>query len=162
MVAATTRGVCSVRIGDDPAALEIQLRTEFPAAQIEPGLDGAWVEAIRDMLAGSADPRHLPLDVRATAFQRRVWEVLRRIPPGETRTYTEVAQTIGQPRAVRAVARACATNPVALVVPCHRVVRAGGAMAGYRWGIERKRALLDQERALASDGSQRREVQRAP
>ena len=143
--------LCSVRIGDEPAALESELRTEFPAAQIEhePALIKEWVDAVGEVLTGTGEPQNLPLDVRATAFQRRVWEALRRIPAGETRTYSEVAEAIGAPRGARAVARACATNPVAIVVPCHRVVRAGGGESGYRWGVERKRALLEQERSRA-------------
>jgi AraC family transcriptional regulator of adaptative response/methylated-DNA-[protein]-cysteine methyltransferase len=151
LVAATERGLCSVRIGDEPAALESELRTEFPAAQIEhePALIKEWVDAVGEVLTGTGEPQNLPLDVRATAFQRRVWEALRRIPAGETRTYSEVAEAIGAPRGARAVARACATNPVAIVVPCHRVVRAGGGESGYRWGVERKRALLEQERSRA-------------
>lgn len=100
-------------------------------------------------LAGAQAELDLPLAVQATAFQARVWNALRAIPYGETRSYTEVAQQLGEPRAVRAVARACATNPVALVIPCHRVVRSDGELAGYRWGLERKRALLEQEHALA-------------
>jgi AraC family transcriptional regulator of adaptative response/methylated-DNA-[protein]-cysteine methyltransferase len=98
-------------------------------------------------LDGRAEPLDLPLDVRATAFQRRVWEALRRIPYGTTRSYAEIARAIGKPSATRAVARACATNPAALVIPCHRVVRADGGLGGYRWGVARKRALLEQERA---------------
>jgi AraC family transcriptional regulator of adaptative response/methylated-DNA-[protein]-cysteine methyltransferase len=155
LVAATERGLCSVRIGDRAATLEAELRTEFPAAQIEhePALVKKWVDAVRDLLTGSGAPQNLPLDVLATAFQRRVWEALRRIPAGETRTYSEVADAIGSPRGARAVARACATNPVALVVPCHRVVRSGGGESGYRWGIERKRALLEQESRAAGETS---------
>ncbi len=157
VVGATGRGVCSVRIGDRPEQLVAQLRAEFPAAQIdaEPGHEGGWVDSIRDMASGVSDSSHLPLDVRATAFQRRVWEALRQIPAGQTRSYTDVAKAIGAPSSVRAVARACAMNPVALTVPCHRVVRTDGALAGYRWGLERKQSLLDQERARAASEDSR-------
>jgi AraC family transcriptional regulator, regulatory protein of adaptative response / methylated-DNA-[protein]-cysteine methyltransferase len=154
LVAATERGVCSVRLGDTAAELEAGLRSEFAAAQLErePGPPRAWVSAIRAALSGRGDDAlDLPVDVRATAFQRRVWDALRDIPSGETRTYSEVAQSVGSPRAVRAVAHACAANPVAVVVPCHRVIRTGGALAGYRWGIDRKRALLDAEGASTGD-----------
>lgn len=153
LVAATERGVCSVRLGDHAVQLEAGLRSEFSAARLErvPGPPRAWVSAIRAALGKNADGGvgDLPVDVRATAFQRRVWDALRQIPVGETRTYSEVAQAVGSPRAVRAVARACATNPVAIIVPCHRVVRTGGASAGYRWGLDRKRALLAVEGAAA-------------
>jgi AraC family transcriptional regulator of adaptative response/methylated-DNA-[protein]-cysteine methyltransferase len=151
LVGATDRGICCVQLGDRPDTLEAGLRSEFPAATLEhePGPPRPWVTAIRASLTGNAadDVAALPLDVRATAFQRRVWDALRRIPFGETRTYTEIARTVGAPGSARAVARACATNPVAIVVPCHRVIRAGGALAGYRWGLERKEALLAAEGA---------------
>jgi AraC family transcriptional regulator of adaptative response/methylated-DNA-[protein]-cysteine methyltransferase len=154
LVAATDRGVCSVKLGDRASALEADLRMEFPAAQLErePGPPRPWVAAIRASLAGraAADVAVLPLDVRATAFQRRVWDALRQIPLGETRTYAEVAAGLGTPRGARAVARACATNPVAIVVPCHRVTRTGGAASGYRWGLGRKEMLLAAERAVSS------------
>jgi AraC family transcriptional regulator, regulatory protein of adaptative response / methylated-DNA-[protein]-cysteine methyltransferase len=149
LVAATPRGVCAVKIGDADAALERDLRAEYPAAIITRGETGltTWVSHIVDSLKpGAPDPR-LPTDVKASAFQRRVWRELQRIPRGRTRSYKEVAQRIGQPEAARAVARACAANPVALIVPCHRVVRADGAPGGYHWGAERKRALLAGERA---------------
>ena len=148
LVAATPRGVCRISLGDDAAALEADLAAEFPAARIHKdraGLD-RWVAAILAYLDGSAPRLDLPLDIRATAFQRRVWQELQRIPYGQTRSYTDVARRVGQPRATRAVARACATNPVALVIPCHRVVREDGDLGGYRWGGERKRALLERER----------------
>jgi AraC family transcriptional regulator of adaptative response/methylated-DNA-[protein]-cysteine methyltransferase len=147
LVAATARGICFVCLGDDDAALGRALRGEFPAAEIErdDAVLGAWVAAIVAHLSGEQPRLDLPLDVRATAFQRRVWEALRAIPYGQTRTYGEIAQELGQPTAARAVARACATNPVALVVPCHRVVGEGGELRGYRWGVERKRALLERE-----------------
>lgn len=149
MLAATGRGICAAQFGESSAALLDALRHEFPRAQItcdEAGL-AAWAEALRASLEGGADASGLPLDVQGTAFQQRVWAELRAIPRGQTRTYTQVAGAIGQPGAARAVARACATNPAALVIPCHRVVRAGGALAGYRWGVERKQALLEKEAA---------------
>src|SRR5450755_4165138 len=151
LVAATDKGLCAVRLGDDERALVRGVRDEFPSAQVAPAdrkLRGYVAEIVRH-LRGRQPHLDLPLDVRATAFQRRVWQALQRIPYGETRSYGAVARTIGRPTAARAVARACATNPVALAVPCHRVVREDGALGGYRWGIERKRALLAVERREA-------------
>jgi AraC family transcriptional regulator of adaptative response/methylated-DNA-[protein]-cysteine methyltransferase len=149
LVAATGRGISALYLGDSDRRLTAELRREFPRARLREdrrGL-GRWVAAIVEHLRGR-QPRidDLPLDVRATAFQRRVWEELRRIPYGSTRSYSEIAQAIGKPRAVRAVARACATNPASIVIPCHRVVREDGHLAGYRWGLERKRALLEREK----------------
>ncbi|NLX11268.1 MAG: bifunctional DNA-binding transcriptional regulator/O6-methylguanine-DNA methyltransferase Ada [Chloroflexi bacterium] len=152
LVAATERGICSVTLGDTPEALENALREEFTAADIVQDAAGLhhWINAILSYLDGEQPQLdHLPLDVQATAFQRRVWEALRAIPYGSTRSYAEIAAALGQPSATRAVARACATNPTALIVPCHRVVRSDGGLSGYRWGVERKRALLEQERAAA-------------
>jgi AraC family transcriptional regulator of adaptative response/methylated-DNA-[protein]-cysteine methyltransferase len=148
LVAATSRGVCAVKIGQADAALEHDLRSEYPAAAVWRGdarLSG-WVARIVNSLAPVAPDPRLPTDVRATAFQRRVWRELQRIPRGRTRSYKEVAARIGQPDAARAVARACAANPVALIVPCHRVVRHDGQPGGYRWGIQRKRRLLAAEK----------------
>jgi AraC family transcriptional regulator of adaptative response/methylated-DNA-[protein]-cysteine methyltransferase len=148
LVAATERGVCSVQFGESEEELEAALAAEYPAASLR--RDGAqldeFVRALLHHLDGRESSLDLPLDVRATAFQSRVWEELRRIPYGETRSYAEVANSLGQPTATRAVARACATNPVALVTPCHRVVRGDGSLSGYRWGVERKGALLARER----------------
>lgn len=147
LVAATERGLCAVRLGDDPAALVDELREELPAADVA-GDDGSLADVLGQVLAliGGELPRaDFPLDVRATAFQRRVWAELQAIPRGETRSYAEIARRIGQPAAARAVARACASNPVALVVPCHRVVQADGGLGGYRWGVERKAELLRRE-----------------
>lgn len=147
LAAATDRGLCRVAIGDGPALLEQRLREEFPAAEVV--RDAARLRPVAEALraAAAGQPLHeaLPLDVRATAFQRRVWRALQAIPAGQTRTYAEVAADIGRPTAARAVARACATNPVALAVPCHRVVPAAGGTGGYRWGSERKKKLLEQE-----------------
>lgn len=144
LVAATASGVCAVKLGDTNRALEEDLRQEFPAASIDRDriVRAEWVSAIVDRLHGSQPADDLPLDVRGTAFQWQVWRALQRIPFGETRSYSEVADAIGQPRAVRAVARACATNPVCLVVPCHRVVPKSGVPGGYRWGVARKSKLL--------------------
>jgi len=149
LVAATERGICRVSIGDDSGALERELRAEFPGALVAPERTRLrpWLEALAGQLDRGTPVTDLPLDIRATAFQRRVWEALRRIPAGRTRSYAEIARGIGRPRATRAVARACATNPVALVVPCHRVIRSDGDLGGYRWGVERKRKLLEREAA---------------
>jgi AraC family transcriptional regulator of adaptative response/methylated-DNA-[protein]-cysteine methyltransferase len=133
-----------------------ELRCEYPHATLEPMRDprdpvfGAWIDALNRHLAGTQPHLDLPLDIRATAFQLRVWKYLTSIPYGEVRSYAEVAAGIGRPTAARAVARACASNTLAVVIPCHRVIRGDGAPAGYRWGLARKRALLDRERALSS------------
>lgn len=149
LLAATGRGVCAVSLADTDDEVLAFLRAEFPLARLQPAGDELrdWLAALLRHLAGGEPHLALPLDVRATAFQRRVWEELRRIPFGETRTYKEVAAAVGNPAAVRAVARACATNPAAVVIPCHRVVGGGGKLTGYRWGVGRKRQLLDGERA---------------
>jgi AraC family transcriptional regulator of adaptative response/methylated-DNA-[protein]-cysteine methyltransferase len=152
MVAATERGICAVRMGDNDAQLEATLRDEYHAADLQRDdtVLGEWVEAILAHLSGKQPHLDLPLDVRATAFQWRVWEALRAIPYGSTRSYLQIATAIGQPTAVRAVARACATNPVALVVPCHRVIKEDGSLGGYRWGMERKQTLLDTEHHIVT------------
>jgi AraC family transcriptional regulator of adaptative response/methylated-DNA-[protein]-cysteine methyltransferase len=149
LVAATERGVSAVYLGDGDARLVKELREEYPRAEISSakGAFTQWVEEIVSRVEGSAPRRELPLDLQATAFQRRVWQELQKIPRGTTRTYSQIARAVGKPRAVRAVARACATNPVSIVVPCHRVVRADGNLAGYRWGLSRKETLLERERA---------------
>jgi AraC family transcriptional regulator, regulatory protein of adaptative response / methylated-DNA-[protein]-cysteine methyltransferase len=152
LVAATERGVCAVQLGDAEEPLAAALRREYPHATLERAGDsgnglGAWVAAIVRHLEGSPAALAVPLDLQATAFQLRVWKALQEIPAGATRSYGEVAAALGRPGAARAVARACAGNPVALVVPCHRVVQADGEPGGYRWGAERKRRLLDRERA---------------
>jgi AraC family transcriptional regulator of adaptative response/methylated-DNA-[protein]-cysteine methyltransferase len=148
MVAATSRGLCFVQVGHDDAALLAQLREEFPLALIDERSSTAlapMIAAARAVAEAKPMPPALPLDIRGTAFQWRVWRALTRIPRGETRSYGEVAKQIGRPSAVRAVARACATNPIALVVPCHRVVGANGSLTGYRWGVSTKQALLEKE-----------------
>jgi AraC family transcriptional regulator of adaptative response/methylated-DNA-[protein]-cysteine methyltransferase len=147
LVGATERGISCVCLGDSDRALETALREEYPAAtlQRDDARLAGQVKAVLELASGRARRSELPLDIQATAFQRRVWEALRRIPRGQTRSYGQIARELGQPDAARAVARACATNPVALVIPCHRVVGEGGALRGYRWGVERKRALLGRE-----------------
>ncbi|MGA8220146.1 MAG: bifunctional DNA-binding transcriptional regulator/O6-methylguanine-DNA methyltransferase Ada [Candidatus Acidiferrales bacterium] len=154
LVGATDRGISALYLGESDARLEGALKKEYPRAEIRRDRNGmeCWVEQILAHLRGRAPQLDLPTDVQATAFQRRVWEELRRIPYGKTRTYSEVARAIGRPTAIRAVARACATNPVSVVVPCHRVVREDGKLAGYRWGLERKRALLEHESAAMDSG----------
>jgi AraC family transcriptional regulator, regulatory protein of adaptative response / methylated-DNA-[protein]-cysteine methyltransferase len=151
LVAATEKGVSALYLGDRDSSLKSALEMEYPRANIAENKNGMkkWVGSILQHLRGGEPHLDLPTDVQATAFQRRVWEELRRIPFGSTRTYGQVARAIGKPRAIRAVARACATNPVAVVVPCHRVVREDGILAGYRWGVERKAALLKHESAAA-------------
>ena len=160
LVAATERGVCAVALGDEAEALVADLQRDFPLADIthDDKAVGPWAEPVLRVLAGAPNGSlssaaqallALPVDVRGTAFQRQVWAALRQIPLGETRTYGEVAAAIGRPTATRAVAQACGANQVALVVPCHRVVGAGGALRGYRWGPERKRKLLEMEAASA-------------
>ncbi len=149
LVGATDKGVCFLGFAEPDDALLGDLRRRFPRATIHAD-DRALAEAVRAVLAFIAEPKQalaLPLDLRGTAFQQRVWQALCSIPAGETRSYAEVAAMIGAPRAVRAVARSCATNPVSLAVPCHRVVGADGDLTGYRWGLPRKRALLAAERA---------------
>jgi AraC family transcriptional regulator of adaptative response/methylated-DNA-[protein]-cysteine methyltransferase len=151
LVATTDRGIAAVSLGHNDTHLAAELRKEYPKAEIRRSASGPsrWVRAIVRGLAGPHPLLDLPTDVVATAFQRRVWEALRSIPSGTTRTYSEVARSLGQPRAIRAVARACATNPTAIVVPCHRVIRSDGSLGGYRWGLRRKKLLLDQERRRA-------------
>jgi AraC family transcriptional regulator of adaptative response/methylated-DNA-[protein]-cysteine methyltransferase len=147
LVAASTKGVCAILMGEDPELLLQDLQTRFPKAELV-GDDRTFAETIAQVVGLIERPLqgvHLPLDVRGTAFQHRVWDALRRIPPGQTRSYAEIAELIGQPNAVRAVAGACAANPLAVAVPCHRVVRTDGSLSGYRWGIERKKALLERE-----------------
>ncbi len=153
LIGSTGKGVCAVYLGDSEEKLESELRDEYRAAEIRRDDSGfrSATSALLRCLEGTRPRAALPLDVRATAFQRRVWEELVAIPRGETRTYSEIARKLGQPTAARAVARACATNPVSVVVPCHRVVREDGGLGGYRWGLERKKALLEGERNAPPD-----------
>jgi len=155
LVGTTERGVCTISLGDGEAALIAGLGAEFPGARLErqEGAFGSWVTALLASIDGQRVELDLPLDIRATAFQRKVWEALRAIPHGSTRSYSQIAEAIGQPTAARAVARACASNPVALAIPCHRVVREGGARSGYRWGTARKEALLDREVAAVAEAA---------
>ncbi|MBZ5528075.1 MAG: bifunctional DNA-binding transcriptional regulator/O6-methylguanine-DNA methyltransferase Ada [Acidobacteriia bacterium] len=148
LIGSTERGISAVYLGAEEKKLRGELRKEYPRAEIFPGNDtfSKWVREIVERIAGRPPRLDLPLDVQATAFQRRVWQELQKIPFGATRTYTQIARQLGKPRAVRAVARACATNPVSIVVPCHRVIRADGSLAGYRWGLERKQKLLAREK----------------
>lgn len=149
LVAATRKGICAIRFGDDPDALVRDLQDRFPKARLiggDPEFE-RWVAQVVGLVEAPARGLDLPLDVRGTAFQQRVWAALREIPPGETATYAEIAGRVGAPSAARAVARACAANPVAVAIPCHRVVRQDGSLSGYAWGVERKRALLDREAA---------------
>ena len=148
LVGATERGVCAVALGDSSEALVTALRADFPRADIERGDDTHrdWVEEIVGNIGGGNVGLNVPLDVQGTAFQKQVWSLLRKIPPGRTRSYGEIAAALGNPRATRAVARACASNRIALVIPCHRVVRTDGAVGGYKWGTKRKQALLARER----------------
>jgi AraC family transcriptional regulator of adaptative response/methylated-DNA-[protein]-cysteine methyltransferase len=153
LVAVTPRGVCALHLGDDEAELLRELRGGFPRAEIAPAdpAAGAWIAAVIAHLDHPARGLDLPLDIRGTAFQQRVWTALRAIPPGRTTSYGELAARLGRPTAARAVARACATNSVAVLVPCHRVVAADGSLTGYRWGLARKRALLDSEKEEKAD-----------
>ena len=148
LVATTARGICAVRLGGSVDELESGFHSDFQRAALsKDNRLSSLVDQIIVLIGSNAPSPHLPIDIRATAFQQRVWQHLQTIPRGETRTYSQVAAEIGSPAATRAVARACAVNPVALVVPCHRVVGADGGLTGYRWGVERKRKLLDKERA---------------
>ena len=156
MIGATSRGVCFVEFGDSHDELLGAIRAEYPAALVTemrrpyPAQFDAWMRALVDHLSDARQAIDVPLDVRATAFQLKVWRYLQRIPAGQVQTYQEVARGIGHPSAARAVGRACATNPVSIVVPCHRVIRGDGALGGYRWGLDRKRVLLDRERRAAA------------
>jgi len=149
LVAATDKGVCAIMLGQDPDALARELQDRFPRAEFVGG-DPAFeqmVAAVVGLIEAPGKRNDLPLDILGTAFQERVWQALRAIPAGKTATYAEIARAIGRPTAARAVAQACAANPLAVAIPCHRVVRADGDISGYRWGVERKRALLDREAA---------------
>jgi AraC family transcriptional regulator of adaptative response/methylated-DNA-[protein]-cysteine methyltransferase len=162
LVAATERGVCAIALGDDPDALIHDLERRFLRARLI-GADAGFEQLVARVVGmieqpgtGAGAENELPLDIRGTAFQQRVWKALRRIPAGKTATYTDIARRVGAPGAVRAVAQACAANPIALAIPCHRVIRTDGELSGYRWGVERKRALLDREAAHAAAAAPRR------
>jgi AraC family transcriptional regulator of adaptative response/methylated-DNA-[protein]-cysteine methyltransferase len=153
MIGATDRGLCFVQFGESPEELLVALLKEYPSAVVQ-GMQTPhhpefhkWVKALSDYLAGAGPRFELPLDIRATAFQMRVWNYLQSIPYGTVQSYAEVAEGIGKPKATRAVARACARNTVAIVIPCHRVIRGTGELGGFRWGLARKRTLIDHERS---------------
>ena len=151
LVAATERGVSAVYLGEGERSLVESLREEYPRAELfRAAGQERWLQEIVRRAEGAPPNLDLPLDVQATVFQRRVWQELQKIPRGTTRTYTQVARALGKPRSVRAVARACATNPVSIVVPCHRVIRTDGSLAGYRWGLQRKQKLLEREAAASA------------
>jgi len=147
LVAASERGVCAILLGDDPEALLHDLQNRFPRANLIDG-DAGFEQLVAGVVGFVEAPGiglDLPLDLSGTAFQQRVWKALQEIPPGETASYAEIARRIGAPKAIRGVANACAANALAVAIPCHRVVRSDGGLSGYRWGIERKRALLERE-----------------
>jgi AraC family transcriptional regulator of adaptative response/methylated-DNA-[protein]-cysteine methyltransferase len=147
LVAQSERGVCAILLGDDPERLARELQDRFPRADLV-GADADFERLIAKVVGFVEVPGlglDLPLDVRGTAFQQRVWQALRAIPAGKTASYTDIAKWIGSPKSVRAVGQACGANPLAVAIPCHRVVRTDGGLSGYRWGVERKRALLDRE-----------------
>jgi len=150
LVAATEKGVCAITLGDDPESLVRELQDRFAKARLVGGDAGfeQLVAKVVGLVEAPAVAIDLPLDVRGTAFQQRVWQALRKIPAGSTASYADIARRLGTPNAVRAVAQACGANPVAIAIPCHRVVRRDGELSGYRWGVERKRALLDREAAV--------------
>jgi AraC family transcriptional regulator of adaptative response/methylated-DNA-[protein]-cysteine methyltransferase len=151
LVVSSAQGVAAIALGDDPAELVRELEDRFPNAQLVGG-DAGYEQLVAQVVGLVESPAHglaLPLDVRGTAFQQRVWQALRQIPAGQTATYSDIAASIGAPRAVRAVAGACAANPLAVAIPCHRVVRLDGDLSGYRWGVQRKRELLARESAVA-------------
>jgi AraC family transcriptional regulator of adaptative response/methylated-DNA-[protein]-cysteine methyltransferase len=147
LIAATDKGICAIQFADSDQQLQQGLMREFPFAtrRRDDAAMAEWRVSLTNLMEGREANPSLPLDIRATAFQRRVWEALQKIPRGETRSYSAVAKKIGMPKATRAVARACATNPVAVAIPCHRVVRQDGELGGYRWGVERKEQLLAME-----------------
>ena len=151
LVATSAHGIIALFLGSDDEELQAELAGRFPAATLEEG--GEEMDAITAQVVAfvdsPAEELSVPLDIRGTAFQQSVWGMLRKIPPGSTASYREIAEQIGRPKAVRAVAQACGANPIAIIVPCHRVVRSDGAISGYHWGVERKRALLEREAAAS-------------
>jgi AraC family transcriptional regulator of adaptative response/methylated-DNA-[protein]-cysteine methyltransferase len=147
LVAATEKGIAAILLGDDPEELVHQLEDNFPKAKLIGGdraFEATMARAV-GLIESPAKGLNIPLDIRGTAFQHRVWRALREIPVGQTATYAEIAERIGMPKAVRAVASACAANKIAVAIPCHRIVRQNGALSGYRWGVDRKRALINRE-----------------
>jgi AraC family transcriptional regulator, regulatory protein of adaptative response / methylated-DNA-[protein]-cysteine methyltransferase len=150
LIAASERGICAISFGDDPAVLEANLCTCYPGAVMEKDTPSfaTWVSAVVDFIESPTRGINVPLDLQGTDFQIQVWQALRQIACGETNTYSQLAARIGRPTAARAVARACATNNIAAVIPCHRVVGSNGSLTGYRWGVERKKSLLEREKKL--------------
>lgn len=152
LVAATDKGVCAISLGDDPESLLNEFQDAFPNAELI-GADEAFEKKVALVVGFVEDPRlkfPLPLDIRGTAFQQAVWQVLQTIPFGKTYTYTEIAEKLGRPKSVRAVANACGANALAIAIPCHRVIRSDGSLSGYRWGLDRKRKLIDLEASVGS------------
>lgn len=152
LVAVTERGICSIDIGNDPEQLQQSIIERFANATLSENdpLLSEWITQILNLIKHPGQPSNLPLDIIGTAFQQQVWEILRRIPAGETATYSQIAEVLGKPKAVRAVAKACASNNLAIAIPCHRVIKKNGDLSGYRWGIDRKRLLLEQESDIKS------------
>lgn len=151
LIAASQQGICALFLGDEPGPLVADLRKRFPGALLTEEADAAFDALVREtvlQLESPGDPNRLPLDLRGTPFQQSVWAALREIPTGSTATYLQIARKLGRPKAFRAVAQACGANPVAVLVPCHRVIADNGNLSGYRWGVERKRVLLNRESAL--------------
>ncbi|SQC91170.1 Regulatory protein of adaptative response [Cedecea neteri] len=147
LVAESERGICAILLGENAETLIVELETEFPSSHLTPG-DEAFASRVAQVISFIESPTaefSLPLDIRGTAFQQQVWQALRAVPPGSTVSYSELAERIGKPAAVRAVAGACAANTLAVAIPCHRVIRSDGGLSGYRWGVERKRQLLENE-----------------
>lgn len=162
LVAATDKGVCCIEFGENRAALRRQLAGRFPCAKLDEdeGTLAGWVSKVIKYLNKPLETIDIPLDIQGSAFQRLVWQALRTIPAGSTASYQDIAAAIGRPTAARAVARACGSNRLALAIPCHRVVRSDGALSGYRWGVQRKQALLDGERAAAGAAKKTTETRR--
>lgn len=151
LLARNTDGVCTILLGDSATQLHADLQQRFPQAHLSENNQtlAPWLQQVTDFLDAPLTPMDFPVDIQGSDFQKSVWAVLQSIPVGQTRSYSEVAEQLDKPKAVRAVANACAANPLALVIPCHRIVRADGGISGYRWGVERKRALLAKESAAA-------------
>lgn len=147
VAAVSETGLCCLTLGDDSEILVVDLRRRFPRATIRAARTGEWIGKVLAFVEAPGEPLDLPLDIRGTVFQQRVWRALMGISPGATATYSQIAREMGHPQAVRAVAGACAANSIAIAIPCHRVIRNDGTLSGYRWGIERKRALLERERS---------------
>jgi AraC family transcriptional regulator of adaptative response/methylated-DNA-[protein]-cysteine methyltransferase len=163
LLAGSERGLAVLYLGDNREALLATLRQDYPKTQLQrdPAGLGPWCDRIRDYLQGKRPWKPVPLDPAGTPFQRRVWQELQAIPPGTTRTYGDIARQLGKPTAARAVAGACAANPISLIIPCHRVVRGDGGLGGYRWGLERKRKLLEREGYFENHEKHEKEIKKA-